>query len=427
MTADDAEIASRVLEVVEEVTAEVTSGGARHGVRLDSRLDRDLGLDSLAVVEVLARLEDRFGVTLPEDALTRAECPADLVTLVGHASPHARVAPLARVSLRPAAPHPATTSASAASTLVGVLDAYADDDPDRLHLRTVVEGDDEPMTYGDLRRRAGETAAGLAARGVGPGDRVALMLPTAPGYFTTFFGVLLAGAIPVPIYPPTRRSQIEDHLRRHAGILDNAGAVMLVTVPEARRLGRVLRTHVPMMASVVTPAELAAPGEPEPRPTLAAGDLALIQYTSGSTGSPKGVGLTHANLLANIGAMGEAAAVTPADVFVSWLPLYHDMGLIGAWLGSLCLGMPLVVMSPAAFLTRPARWLRTIAEVGGTISASPNFGYELCISKIDDSELKGLDLSSWRLAFNGAEAVRPETIEHFATRFAPFGFRAEAR
>ena len=135
------------------------------------------------------------------------------------------------------------------------------------------------------------------------------------------------------------------------------------------------------------------------------GDLAFLQYTSGSTGDPKGVMLTHANLLANIRAMIRGCAATPAETFVSWLPLYHDMGLIGAWLAVLCVGARLVLMSPVTFMGRPVRWLRAISAWKGTLSAAPNFAYDICATKLDEADLKGLDLSSWRVAFNGAEPV----------------------
>jgi 1-acyl-sn-glycerol-3-phosphate acyltransferase len=157
-----------------------------------------------------------------------------------------------------------------------------------------------------------------------------------------------------------------------------------------------------------------------------ADSIAMLQYTSGSTGSPKGVILTHNNLLANIRAMGALMGANESDVFVSWLPLYHDMGLIGAWLGSLYFGCLLVLMPPTSFLARPERWLRAIHDYRGTLSASPNFGYELCARRPADQDLKGLDLSCWRLAFNGAEPVFPDTLERFRQRFAPHGFRAEA-
>jgi 1-acyl-sn-glycerol-3-phosphate acyltransferase len=155
-------------------------------------------------------------------------------------------------------------------------------------------------------------------------------------------------------------------------------------------------------------------------------DIAFLQYTSGSTGDPKGVVLTHANLLSNIRAMGEAGRLTDEDVWVSWLPLYHDMGLIGAWFVPLYFGMPLVLMSPLAFLARPARWLQAIHRHRGTVSGGPNFAYELVARKLADADLAGLDLSCWRAAFNGAEPVSPATLEAFAARLALFGFRREA-
>ena len=314
----------------------------------------------------------------------------------------------------------------AASTLIDALDWHVGATPERTHIRILDEsGSPEDVTYQALHTEAAAVAAGLLARDVMPGDTVAIMLPTGREYFVTFAGVVLAGAVPVPIYPPARPSQLADHLRRHTGILANARAAMLVTVPEAVGLGHLLRANVDSLRHIVVPESLAGvAGGALPRPRSA--DLALVQYTSGSTGQPKGVALTHDNLLANIRAMGEAVAVSGADTFVSWLPLYHDMGLIGAWLSSLYYGVPLVVMAPQLFLTRPSRWLRAIHANRGTISAGPNFAYELCLTKINEADLDGIDLSSWRLAFNGAEPVSPATIERFAERFAPYGFRRDA-
>jgi 1-acyl-sn-glycerol-3-phosphate acyltransferase len=313
-----------------------------------------------------------------------------------------------------------------ASTLTEALDWHVGATPDRTHIRILDEaGSPDDVTYDALHREAARAAAGLLARDVLPGDTVAVMLPTSRAYFVTFAGVVLAGAIPVPIYPPARPSQLPDHLHRHIGILANARASLLVTVPEAVPLGHLLRSNLEGLRHVIVPESLI--GEtgtalPRPRP----GDLTLVQYTSGSTGRPKGVALTHQNLLANIRAMGQATAASGADTFVSWLPLYHDMGLIGAWLGSMYFGVPLVVMAPQVFLTRPSRWLRAIHANRGTISAGPNFAYELCLAKISDAELEGLDLSSLRLLFNGAEPVSPATVERFTKRFAPYGLRPDA-
>ena len=420
MTSD--ERAARVLALVRGLTTEVHPHASRLAVTLDSPFD-DLGIGSLELAELLTRVQDTFGIALPAHILSSAETPRDLLRAVVHNG-----VPLVEdVGI---VEQPVVTAGGsapvAAKTLIDALDWHIGANPGLTHIRILDEsGRPEDVTYQALHAEAAAFAAGLLARDVMPGDTVAIMLPTGREYFVTFAGVVLAGAVPVPIYPPVRPSQLADHLRRHTGILNNARAALLVTVPEAVGLGNLLRANVHSLRHVVVAESLAGADEGAlPRPRAA--DLALVQYTSGSTGQPKGVALTHDNLLANIRAMGEAVAVSGADTFVSWLPLYHDMGLIGAWLGCLYFGMPLVVMPPQMFLLRPSRWLRAIHANRGTISAGPNFAYELCLAKIADAELEGLDLSSWRLAFNGAEPVSPATIERFAERFAPYGFRRDA-
>jgi 1-acyl-sn-glycerol-3-phosphate acyltransferase len=229
----------------------------------------------------------------------------------------------------------------------------------------------------------------------------------------------------VPIYPPFRLSQIEDHLHRQAGILTDAEASVLVTSAEIRIIGQLLHGLVRSLQCIVTISDLSkAEALPTSLPATA-GTTALIQYTSGSTGDPKGVALSHGNLLANIRDMGAALNATSADRIVSWLPLYHDMGLIGCWLGSLYYGAPAVIMSPLSFLADPARWLWAIHDHKATISAAPNFAFEFCLKSIEESRLAGLDLSSLRAILNGAEPVSPITIERFADRFAAYGFRPE--
>jgi len=411
---------------------------------LDSHLQRDLGLDSLAMAEVLVSLEEAFGVSLPSALLASAESPADLLRAVVSAGGRGVRRPPPRswaTSTHPAETHapepqvpgPPELGAGVpadAKTLVDVLDWHCATHPDRVHLRLLgeagPENPEETLTFAELHREATAVAQGLIAAEVSPGDSVALMLPTGRSYFQAFMGVVLAGGVPVPIYPPARPSQIEDHLRRQANVLSNAGAVALLTVDEARSAARLLRSSVDTLRRIATVDELAASTGREPLPRLEPGATALIQYTSGSTGQPKGVVLSHANVLANIRAMGQAAEVAPSDVFVSWLPLYHDMGLIGAWLGSLCLDMTAVVMSPVAFLARPARWLEAIDVYRGTLTAAPNFAYELCLGKVTDAEAGSLDLSSLRMALNGAEPVVAETMERFRDRFARCGLKPGA-
>ena len=394
-------------------------------VTLDSTLEHDLGFDSLGRMELLLRLERVFGVQLPEQVLATAEVLRDLVQAVHRASHGDSVA--CPNDSRERVSDAVDGIPAGATTLVEVLDWHARVHPQRRHITLYVEDEHvEEITYGGLHASAEAVAAGLQARGLQPGQAVALMLPTSRDFFAGFYGILLAGGIPVPIYPPARLSQLEEHLRRQIRILSNAATVMLLTVAEAKTLARLLSTQVEGLLGVVTVSELSADDATVVRPPVQAHDLAFLQYTSGSTGNPKGVMLTHANLLANLQAMGQAVQITSTDVFVSWLPLYHDMGLIGAWLGSLYYASPLVLMSPLAFLARPARWLWAIHKHRGTLSAGPNFAYDLCTRRIDERDLEGLDLSSWRVAFNGAEPISAVTLARFNERFVPYGFRPEA-
>ncbi|WP_159731738.1 AMP-binding protein [Methylosinus sp. Ce-a6] len=395
-------------------------------ISLSSRLEQDLGVDSLARAELNMRLERAFHAPLPLEELGRADTVGDLLNVLEKA-PGAE--PPSFVEPAPAEALPHIRAAFEAQTLTEALDWHAARNPERLHL-TFLRDAATPggaLTYWRLADEARRAAEGLVARDVALGDRIALMLPTGLDFFIGFFGILYAGAIPVPIYPPMRMSQIEEHLTRQIGILRNAGVKMLVTAPEGLRLAGLARGRVETLEEIVAVVDLTAgaTGAPLP-PTRDAGATAMLQYTSGSTGDPKGVVLSHANLLANIRAMGLAIGASSADTFVSWLPLYHDMGLIGAWLGCLHFGAPLFVMSPLTFLSRPASWLEAIDRHRATLSAAPNFAFELCLDKIDATLIEGLDLGSLRMVANGAEPVSPRTIRRFAEKFAKYGFRAEA-
>lgn len=404
--------------------------------RIDDAIEGDLGFDSLSRVELVLRIEKAFGVRLPEGLATSARTLRDLLDAVRRGQPQPTGA--AQPPLRALPPEALAGTPEGAATMVDAFRWHVERHPEREHI-TLRNGDEigEPISYGRLWADAGAVAAGLAARGIGAGDAVAIMLPTGSGFFHAFLGAMRIGAVPVPMYPPLRWSEIEEHVRGRAAILANSRARVLVTVPEAMFVGRIAGAALPELRHVISVDELrriggAGAGVPAGETAVRAEGVAsgrataMLQYTSGSTGDPKGVILSHDNLLANIRAMGAAAAVTSRDRFVSWLPLYHDMGLIGAWLGTMYHGVPLVLMSPTDFLSRPSRWLWAIHRHRATISAGPNFAYEIVASKVPDEDLEGLDLGAWRLAFNGAEPVRAATLERFAARLARHGFDRRA-
>ncbi|WEX74747.1 AMP-binding protein [Sinorhizobium numidicum] len=390
-----------------------------------SRIEGELGIDSLGRTELILRIERAFRVRLPAQIVGEADTIGDLINALEHAGVRPGKPDLAQATSS-LAPVPA---AAEAKTLVEVLDWHVAQHPDRLHL-TILQDDTTAlgtMTYAELAEAARAVAAGLIRHDVEPGDRVALMLPTSLDFFSAFFGILHAQAVAVPIYPPMRLSRIEDHLRRQAGILRNAGARMLVITAEGRAPATLLRGQVESLSSVESVASLSTePPTIRLPPVTDARSTALIQYTSGSTGDPKGVVLSHANLLANVRAMGAVMQANSTDVFVSWLPLYHDMGLIGAWLGCLHFGAPLYVMSPMSFLVRPDSWLWAMHRFRATLSASPNFGFEFCLNKTTDADLAGLDLSSLRMVANGAEPVSAQTLHRFVENFERYGFKPGA-
>jgi len=414
-----------LLTLARSLALELHPNRALSDLSLDSFLDKDLGLDSLGRVELMNRIERRFGVVPPERLFAEADTLRDVARALTQA--HAGHAPSASLEFSNLVLPGGEPAPRTAQTLLEALTWHVQRHPDRPHIRFYSDEDEGlTLSYGQLKAEADKIALGLQALGLRQGESVAIMLPSSPEYFYCFIGVLLAGGVPVPLYPPARLSQLEEHLRRSVAILSNCAAPILMTVAEGKLHAKPLCALVETLSQVISVGELAEVDGVCVTPKLSGADIAFLQYTSGSTGTPKGVVLTHANLLANIRAMGEAVAARPDDVFVSWLPLYHDMGLIGAWLGSLYHGMPLVLMPPLSFISRPQRWLQAIHRYRGTLSASPNFGYEACLRRLEDKDLEGLDLSSWRCAFNGAEAVIPETVEGFSERFKSYGFDPKA-
>ena len=303
-------------------------------------------------------------------------------------------------------------------TLVQSLQRRAAQTPDQVALRFLAESAEQNvvLSYRDLDSRARTIAAALRAN-ADLGDRAVLLFPSGPDYVAAFFGCLYAGVIAVPAYPPesTRRH----HQERLLSIIADAEPRLLLTIASlADGLAQI--ENAPPVLSVDS---LESAGH-WVAPDLHPDDIAFLQYTSGSTALPKGVQVSHGNLVANevLIRRGFGIDLNPDDVIVSWLPLYHDMGLIGGLLQPIFSGVPCVLMSPAYFLGRPLRWLEAISEYGGTISGGPDFAYRLCSERVSESALERLDLSKWRVAYSGSEPIRLDTLERFAEKFAACGF-----
>ena len=276
------------------------------------------------------------------------------------------------------------------------------------------------LTYAELFARAQRAAGALAARGVRRGDRVAIILATGAPFMDAFFGALFAGAVPVPLYPPVRLGRLDEYHLRTAALLKACGARVLISDARISRLLGVATAAARPDLGLVDAASLlqGAPHEEEGAPE----ELALIQFSSGTTVEPKPVALTHTNVLSNIAAIDSFIPRDGTEAGVSWLPLYHDMGLIGCLLLAVAHPGNLTLLGPETFLARPALWLRAIARKCACISPAPNFAYALCAKRVRDEELAGLDLSSWKLALNGAEPVAQQSLVRFCERFEKFGF-----
>ncbi|MCG8422338.1 MAG: fatty acyl-AMP ligase [Proteobacteria bacterium] len=295
------------------------------------------------------------------------------------------------------------------------------------------QGEDDRITftYSETYEMAARAATCLRRRGVGPGDRVLLMLSTGPSFLAAYYGCQLLGSLPVPIFPPTSLNRIEDHLNRIARIARICAARAVVVNSQLVPVLSLVRgrDHEARKAleNVVRDIELMTEesGPVAPAPARA-DDPAMLQFTSGSTGDPKGVVLTHRNVIENIRAIGQAAEFRDGDVAMAWLPLFHDMGLIGHVLTSAMWRVALVLMPPEVFIRRPGEWLRAMSRYRVAQSTAPNFAYNLCVRKIKDRELDGVDLSSWRIAYCGAEPVDPATVLQFSERFQPYGFDSRA-
>jgi acyl-CoA synthetase (AMP-forming)/AMP-acid ligase II len=313
-----------------------------------------------------------------------------------------------------------------ADSITARLLAQAAREPDRIAvhlLRTASRSAfrDEVVTMREWVRGAGNCAAALARRGLRRGDRVLLCVPTGRSFLDGFLGASMIGAAPVPL--PSLEG-----IARPAVFENRLNSVVRDAAPSAIFADRRTAAHLRDSGLVGPDLPLIDPRTVEratpPDPAPAQGDEpALIQYTSGSTGTPRGVVITAANLVANVDAMGKGLGFNPEDRVVSWLPLYHDMGLIGALLGPLVHGSTCWLMSPLEFMVRPSNWMQAVSDARATLTVAPNFAYGMVARKVADEDLRGLDLSSLRAAINGAEPVDLATAEAFCTRMAPLGFR----
>src|SRR5579871_5917660 len=316
-----------------------------------------------------------------------------------------------------------STQRSDYASISALLAERAREHPDRLAYLFLENGEHETarLTYGDLDRRARQIAETL--RGIAePGDRALLLYPSGLEFICAFMGCLYAGVIAVPAFPPRRNRNVQ----RLRAIVSDAGAKVGLTSKETCKNLEMQAAGFDSLLQIrfaVTDGETAHETSFTP---LAVGrdTLAFLQYTSGSTGTPKGVMVSHGNLLANLEVIRLAAGYDDTTIFLGWLPLFHDMGLIGNVLVPLYLGIHSVLMDPAAFIQKPVRWLRAITKYRATSSGGPNSAYELCRRKISAEQKIGLDLSTWSVAFNGAEPIRTDTMEGFASDFRDCGFEA---
>ncbi|NOK36744.1 amino acid adenylation domain-containing protein, partial [Corallococcus exercitus] len=312
-------------------------------------------------------------------------------------------------------------------TLIDLLDERSRRHPDP-RLYTFLEDDAEvTLTRAELASRAHRIAAALQSLAA-EGERAVLLYPPGVDYLSGFFGCVCSGLVAVPAYPPDP-SRLERTLPRLRALIADSGATVVLTTSVILSMAEFLFTDAPELRAlkwVATDALDASDAAAWKRPDVTADTLAFLQYTSGSTGTPRGVMLSHGNLLHNLTAIRRAFQTRDDSVGVIWLPPYHDMGLIGGVLVPLAQGFHTALMSPLSFLKRPRAWLEALTRFGGTISGGPNFAFDLCVRRIPPAEREGLDLSRWEVAFCGAEPIRPDTLARFTEAFGPYGFRREA-
>lgn len=317
------------------------------------------------------------------------------------------------------------------TTLVGLLQFRASYQADQVAYTFLQDGETQAktLTYQELDRRAQVIATKLQSMDA-LGERALLLYPPGLDYIVAFFGCLYAGVVAVPAYPPRpNRSMV----RLQSIFRDAQSKLALTTLTIMTGIEKTLEQSPDLKKLSWITTDEASDEKTSKSQTCSRQklrveqqSLAFLQYTSGSTAAPKGVVISHENLMHNLQLISQCFGHTPQSRGVIWLPPYHDMGLIGGILAPLYAGFPVVLMSPLIFLQRPVRWLKAIVQYQATVSGAPNFAYDLCVQKVNSEDLVGIDLSSWEVAFNGAEPVQAECLERFAHKFEPYGFRREA-
>ena len=315
------------------------------------------------------------------------------------------------------------------SSLVELLRHRAETQGSATAFQFLDDGQEEgaSLTFAELDQKARDIAVHLRDWVPDPeGSTVVLLYPNDLDFITAFFGCLYAGAIPVPAFAPNAR---RNNSQRLEAIAANARAKVVLTTEASMAIMQPWIAASDALAGLdyhVTDALDETPLSRWVEPDLDRDSLAFLQYTSGSTGTPKGVMVTHGNLLHNVSLMKEAYGHDEASVFVCWVPLYHDLGLIGHVIQTVCLGVPCYLMTPEAFLQRPARWLHAISRYRATASMAPNFAFDLCGLYVTEKQMAGLDLSCLDVAAIGAEPIRADTIERFCKKFEPYGLRRQS-
>lgn len=287
----------------------------------------------------------------------------------------------------------------------------------------------EPFfTYAGVERATARFAGAFQAMGLKKGDRLGLILPDNQDFVFAFLGALRAGVVPVPIYPPAGLRKLGGYLDNTLHIVDKSGCRILLTDSDIKKLLGTVKARAKALDKIVAVETIRRSQEPFSPVAITLDDTCFLQFTSGSTAAPKGVIVSHGNIAANVDAFMRLGLQVEAgvDSGVSWLPLYHDMGLIGFVLGPLFYRNTITYLPPLLFLKRPARWLETISRLGATISFGPNFAYALCVKRVRDKDIEGLDLSSWRAAGCGAEPIRAANLHAFADKFSSIGFNHRA-